>query len=64
MKNLYQTFITGNQKAIIGFVLTLIAGLGLQVGGVNILDVTVRELVSAIGTAVVTGVGVWVTRNK
>lgn len=64
LSNIYTTIVKGNQKAVIGFVLSLIAGLGLQVGGVNLLDVTVGELVTAGITAAITSAGVWFKANK
>lgn len=64
MKNLYNLVVVGNQKAIVGLVLALIGGIGLQVGGVNVLDATVREVVNAGVLAVVTAGGVWVKANK
>ena len=64
MKNLYNVIVAGNQKAIVGLVIALIGGLGLQVGGVNILDVSVRELVNAVVLAVITSAGVWLKANR
>lgn len=61
---LYVTLVTGNQKAIIAFALSFLAGLGITVGGVNILDVTIREALTAGFTAVVTAGGVWLKANN
>ena len=63
-RNLYDFVVVGNQKAIVAFVLTLVGGLGLSVGGVNILDVTVGELVGSTITAAVATAGVWLKANK
>lgn len=64
MEKIYNTIVAGNQKAVIGFVLTLVAGLGLQVGGVNVLDATVGQVIAAVVSGVITSAGVWFKTNK
>ena len=64
LSNLYNTIVKGNQKAVIAFALTFVGGLGLSVGGVNILDVTVGELISSGITAVIATAGVWLKANS
>lgn len=64
ISNIYSTIVKGNQKAIVGFVITFITGLGLQVGGVNILDVTVGEIISAGVTGAIASAGVWLKANN
>jgi len=64
LKNLYDFIVVGNQKAVIAFALTFIGGLGLQVGGVNILDVTVRELIASGITGAIASAGVYIKGNN
>lgn len=64
LNNIYTTIVKGNQKAVIGFVLTFVAGLGLQIGGVNILDVTIGDAISAGIAAGITSAGVWFKGNN
>lgn len=64
LSNIYNVVVKGNQKAIVAFVFALIGTLGLQVGGVNVLDVTVRELVNGVIASGLTAVGVWLQANK
>lgn len=64
LKNIFQLIVKGNQKAIVGFVLAAVAGLGLQVGGTNLLDATVGEVVSSVATGAITAAGVWFKANS
>lgn len=63
MRRIYELLVKGNEKAFVGGMLALIGGLGLQVGGVDFLEATVREVVESIALAVATGLGVWLQRN-
>lgn len=63
-RNMYNFIVVGNQKAIAAFVVTLIGGLGLSVGGTNLIDVTIGELISSVVTAVVATGAVWLKANK
>lgn len=63
MRRIYELLVKGNEKAFVGGILALIGGLGLQVGGIDFLDATVREVVESIALAVATGLGVWLQRN-
>lgn len=64
VSHLYGVVVSGNQKAIVAFVLAAVAGLGLQVNGVNLLDASVREVVVAVVSGLVSSVGVWLKANK
>lgn len=64
VKNVFQLVVKGNEKAIVGFLLAAVAGLGLQVGGTNLLDATVGEVVSSVATGAITAAGVWFKANS
>lgn len=64
VKSAYSFLVVGNQKAIVAGVVALVAGLGLQVNGVNLLDATVREVVVAGVNAVVAAGAVWLKANR
>jgi hypothetical protein len=42
----------------------VVAGLGFQVNGVNLLDATVGQVLSAIVAGLITAAGVWLKANK
>lgn len=59
---LYVTWISGNQKAIVGFVVPMVLG-SIAFTGVTG-DMTVRDALSLLLTAALTGASVWLKRNK
>jgi len=64
MSKLYSLLVKGNQKAIIGFVIAAVAGLAIQVNGVNLVDATVGEVIESVVSAAVIAGGVWFKANK
>jgi hypothetical protein len=64
LQSVYKLVVQGNQKAIVGFVLMVVAGLGFQVNGVNLLDATVGQVLSALVAGLITAAGVWLKANK
>lgn len=64
LSSLYNLVIKNKQKAISGAIIMFIGGLGLQVGGVNLVDATVKDVVEAAILAVVTYAGVFFPANK
>lgn len=60
--NLYDLLIKGKEKAVVGFVVVAVLG-ALSSIGVNG-DMTVKEAVNVIVTAVVTYVTVYLKRNN
>lgn len=64
VSRLYKLIVKGNQKAIVGFVLTFVASLGLQINGVNLLDATVGEVINSTVAGAINAAGVWIKANK
>lgn len=64
LNNLYTLLVVGKQKAIVAFVLMLVGGLGFQVGGVDLLDATVGEVISALVAGVIGYASVWFKANS
>lgn len=62
MKNIYDTIVVGNQKAIVAFVLPLV-GTYIALVGLS-LDMTIGQAVQVLVTAVVASGGVWFKKNK
>lgn len=61
VKNLYDLLISGNQKAVVAFLVPSIVGLiGYGVTG----DMTVNEALTVVITGVLTSVGVWLKANR
>jgi hypothetical protein len=62
MKNLYQLLVVGNQKAIVGFVVSAILS-AVAVFGING-DMTVREALAVSLTGLLTALSVYFKSNK
>lgn len=59
---LYNLVVTGNQKAIVGFIVAAAAVYIAQFGWS--LDTTVGELIEALVAGTITAAGVWFKRNQ
>jgi len=62
MKNLYQLLVVGNQKAIVGFVVSAVLSAFAVVGISG--DMTVRDALAVSLTAVLTALSVYFKSNK
>jgi len=58
----YDALVVGQQKAVIGFLVSGIVSLCLLIGISG--DMTVREAVSGLVTGLLTGISVWLKTNK
>jgi hypothetical protein len=58
LRSLYHTIVVGNQKALVGFILTFIATLGVTG------DMTVAQVIESAVSAVVVAGGVWLKSNR
>lgn len=59
---LYDKFVVGNQKAIVGFVLAAVATFVASQGWT--LDTTIGEVVESVVSGVIVGGSVWFKSNK
>lgn len=58
VRSLYRTIVIGKQKALVGFILTFLASVG--VSG----DMTVAQLTESVVSALVVAGGVWLKSNR
>lgn len=62
VSGIYGTLVSGNQKAIVAFVVVTVGTILVQ-NGLS-LDMTVKEAVEAVANGVISSVAVWLKANR